>query len=94
MIESFRWLKTVYMKTLIRNGIILTMETPEASIVTGDLGIDGSTIAFIGSAPAVFVPDTVIDAAGSIVMPGLINAHTHIAMSLMRHYADDLPFWT
>lgn len=26
-------------------------------------------------------------------MPGLINAHTHIAMSLMRHYADDLPFW-
>ena len=29
-----------------------------------------------------------------LVVPGFINAHTHIAMTLFRGYADDLPFWT
>lgn len=33
----------------------------------------------------------VIDAGGKLLMPGLINLHNHVAMSLMRNYADDLP---
>jgi len=81
-------------KTIIRNGTILAMDSPEPAIVRGDIGIDGSTIAFVGSRPADFRADRDIDASGCVVMPGLVNAHTHIAMSLMRHYADDLPFWT
>ncbi|HQO65327.1 MAG TPA: amidohydrolase family protein, partial [Spirochaetales bacterium] len=81
------------MRTLIRNGTILTMEGPEPELVFGDLGLDGSRIAFIGSSPAGFSPERTIDAAGGVVMPGLVDAHTHIAMSLLRHYADDLPFW-
>jgi len=82
------------MKTLVKNGTILTMETTAPELVQGDIGIDGDTIAFVGEGPSGFSADREIDAAGCIVMPGLINAHTHIAMSLMRHYADDLPFWT
>jgi len=82
------------MKTLLKNGTILTMETAEPELIHGDIGIDGDSIAFIGEGPADFQADREIDAAGAIVMPGLVNAHTHIAMSLMRHYADDLPFWT
>ena len=35
--------------------------------------------------------DTVIDATDGIVMPGLINAHTHVAMTLMRGFAEDQP---
>lgn len=81
------------MKTLLRNGAILTMEGPSPELIFGDLGIEGSAIAFVGAKPDSFKPDRVMDASGSIVMPGLIDAHTHIAMSLMRHYADDLPFW-
>ena len=36
-------------------------------------------------------PHDVIDASGCIVIPGLINTHSHIAMSLLRGYAEDLP---
>ena len=81
------------MKTVLKNGTILTMETAEPELIYGDIGVDGDTIAFIGEQPDNFEADREIDAAGGIVMPGLVNAHTHIAMSLMRHYADDLPFW-
>lgn len=82
------------MKTILRNGTILTMEGLEPELLLGDIGIDGQDIAFIGQEPDGFNTDSEIDASGCIVMPGLVNAHTHLAMSLMRHYADDLPFWT
>ena len=36
--------------------------------------------------------DKMIDAKGCLVMPGLINAHTHLAMTLFRGYANDLPY--
>jgi len=38
-----------------------------------------------------FVADSVVDLGEHIVMPGLVNAHGHAAMSLLRGYADDLP---
>ncbi|QRN86645.1 amidohydrolase [Clostridia bacterium] len=78
------------MNILIKGGQILTMENEE--IQFGDIGIIDDTISFIGSDSS-FVADKVIDANDCIVMPGLINAHTHSAMTLLRNYADDLPFW-
>jgi 5-methylthioadenosine/S-adenosylhomocysteine deaminase len=36
--------------------------------------------------------DKIIDAKGCLVMPGLVNAHTHLAMTLFRGYASDLPY--
>ncbi len=78
------------MNILIKGGQILTMENEE--IQFGDIGIIDDTISFIGSDSS-FVADKVIDANECIVMPGLINAHTHSAMTLLRNYADDLPFW-
>ena len=38
--------------------------------------------------------DDVLDAEGSLVIPGLVNAHTHVAMTLLRGYADDKPLDT
>ncbi len=79
------------MKTLLKNLKILGVDC--ASVVDGSIGIDGQKIAFVGELPASFEPDEVIDGKGKLAMPGLVNAHTHIAMSLMRGYADDLAFW-
>ena len=50
--------------------------------------IDGDRISAVGHVKA--RPDEVVDASGCIVMPGLINAHTHVALAGMRGAADDV----
>ncbi|MFA6783574.1 MAG: amidohydrolase [Sphaerochaeta sp.] len=65
--------------------------TAEGFSLRGDIGIDGKHIAFIGEKPAEFTPDTVIDASSYLVMPALVNAHTHLSMELMRNYKDNAP---
>ncbi len=42
--------------------------------------------------PAPFSPTKTIDGQGKLLLPGLINGHTHAYMTILRHYADDLPF--
>jgi len=81
------------MGLLIKNATILTMDSRNPEFIQGNLGIKGDKIVFIGDIPPEFKAATEIDANGKVVLPGLINSHSHIAMSLMRHYADDLPFW-
>ncbi len=90
---SLHLVQEVAVKILLKNGTILTMAGSEPEIIEGDLGIEDESIAYVGDTPGDFIPDKIIDASKKIIMPGLVNAHTHIAMSLMRHYADDLPFW-
>ncbi len=82
------------MKIKITGGRILTMTGTEQAEIVGDIGIEDDKIVYVGQAPGEFRPDRVIDARNMIVMPGLVNSHTHSAMSLLRHAADDLPFWT
>ena len=60
--------------------------------VRKDVYIEGSRIAGIGRAPEGFAADTAIDGSHRVLMPGLVNAHTHAYMSVFRNYADDLPF--
>lgn len=74
------------MKTALTNASILTMENPE--IIKGDIIINDSIIEEIGVKANNF--DREIDCTDCLVMPGLINCHTHIGMSLFRNYADDL----
>ena len=57
-----------------------------------DIGIDGTRILFAGDCPNDFTPDKTINGTGKFVIPGLVNAHTHAAMALLRNRADDLPF--
>ncbi|MZP31058.1 amidohydrolase family protein [Heliobacterium undosum] len=80
-------------RIVIKNARILTMATEAPQILEGDIGIEGSCIREIGRIDAKMVGDdavTVIDAAGKVVMPGLINCHNHAAMALFRGYSDDL----
>lgn len=73
--------------TLIKNAVLLPLTAPGEVIYGANVGIkDGKTV-FVGRDEAEAA--SVIDAAGRLVMPGLINAHAHTAMCVMRGYADD-----
>jgi 5-methylthioadenosine/S-adenosylhomocysteine deaminase len=77
---------------LITNGTILTMDAQNRVIENGTLGIQGDTISHIGKGDdKSFQANKNIDAKGGLILPGLINGHTHAAMSLFRGLADDLP---
>ncbi|MDO4793022.1 MAG: amidohydrolase family protein, partial [Filifactor alocis] len=81
------------MNILIKNTRVLTMEEPVCVIEDTNIGICGDRILFVGDIPEDFSADEVLDGKDKLVMPGLVNAHTHIGMSLFRNYAEDLAFW-
>ena len=73
----------------VADGRILT---PEMTIERADVLIDqqDGTIEAVGT--EIDTPEAErLDASGKLVMPGLVNAHTHVAMTLLRGYADDKP---
>ena len=80
---------------LIRNAVVLTMNPALDVHDPGFLAIKGDTIAAVGRDEnpdwAAARARQVLDARGGLVLPGLINAHTHAAMTLFRGLADDLP---
>lgn len=78
------------MKTLITDALIIPMDREGHSFV-GDIGLDGSTIDFIGERHSSFRPDRTIAAQGYIALPSLYNSHTHLSMGLMRNYKDNEP---
>jgi 5-methylthioadenosine/S-adenosylhomocysteine deaminase len=75
---------------VIKNGMVLTMDQNLTLHEKADIAISDSKIIDIS-------PNTkhkgkkVVDATGKLVMPGLINTHTHAAMTMMRGLADDMP---
>lgn len=78
---------------LIRNGQVLTLNPYQEMIADGAVAIRGDHITAVGELAAMDTQQArkVIDARGGIVMPGLVNTHTHAAMTLFRGLADDLP---
>jgi 5-methylthioadenosine/S-adenosylhomocysteine deaminase len=75
---------------LIKGGLVLTLDPAMKIYDKADVEISGSKISAItphSNQPA----DKIIDAVGKLVMPGLINCHTHAAMVMMRGLADDMP---
>jgi len=77
---------------LIHNGIILTIDEHQTVIPDGLLCISGDTINYIGKNNKESInAEREMDAEGGIILPGLVNSHTHAAMTLFRGLADDLP---
>lgn len=79
---------------LVFGGTILTMEPGTAPIVNGALAIADGRIAAVGPAEELVEQaptGEVLDAAGCLIIPGLVNTHSHLAMTLLRGLADDLP---
>ncbi len=76
-------------RTLIRNGVIVTMNK-KRQVINGDLRIRDNLIAAIAPGLSPEGGETVVDVRGSFVIPGLIQAHTHLTQTLFRGWADDL----
>ncbi|MCU0590867.1 MAG: amidohydrolase [Desulfobacterales bacterium] len=78
---------------LIRNGLVLTMDRDQTVIPGGAVAIRDDHIVAVGGRNATGTRSArkIIDAEGGIIMPGLVNTHTHAAMTLFRGMADDVP---
>lgn len=75
------------LSVLVKGGLIVTQNW-KREVVKGDVLIEGDKISAVGHVKT--RPEEIVDATGCIVMPGLINCHTHVAMALMRSVADDV----
>lgn len=80
------------MKLLIKNAQILTMDADGSVLDNSCVGINGNKIDYVGkfSDKLTGKYDEVMDVHGKAVMPGFVNAHTHVSMTIFRNYADDL----
>ena len=79
---------------LIHNGTVITVNPAGDIIDNGWVGIRGSQLDAVSATDAnddLPQASKVIDANGGIIMPGLVNTHTHLPMALFRGMADDLP---
>ena len=77
-------------RTLIKNGIVLTLDPAIGDVSGGDVLVDGGKIVEVGRGLAAADAD-VIDATGMIVMPGFVDTHRHIWEGLLRNIGTDVP---
>ena len=79
--------------TLFTNAIVLTMDEKLTQYDPGAVAVKGDSIVAVGNEAELkkeYSAKEEIDCGGKILMPGLVNAHTHVPMTLVRGLADDL----
>jgi 5-methylthioadenosine/S-adenosylhomocysteine deaminase len=88
---------TVSFDLLVTNATIVTMDPERRVIEDGVIGVNSDAISFVGTAQELSSQTTkgrtakeTINAKGMLIIPGLINGHTHIPMVLMRGLIDDV----
>jgi len=80
-------------EVLLTNAIVLTMDLQLTQHEPGAVAVTGDSIVAVGPESELrqsYAPRQIIDCGGKVLMPGLINAHTHAPMTLLRGLADDL----
>ncbi len=78
---------------ILTGGVVLTMNEPMDLYPDGAVAIRGDSIVAVGPADTIrqqYTAEDVVQCAGQVIMPGLVNAHTHVPMTLLRGVADDL----
>jgi 5-methylthioadenosine/S-adenosylhomocysteine deaminase len=78
---------------VVHNGTVVTVDAAKRIIPNGAVAIDGADIVAVDTDEAIrkqFRGAETIDAGGQVIMPGLVNTHTHAPMVLLRGLADDL----
>jgi len=82
------------MKYVFKNAMVLSMNNTE-KLESCDVLVENDVISAIGSLNNEQINNArIIDASGKLLMPGLINAHCHVPMTLLRNYADDMNLQT
>ncbi len=79
--------------TLFTNAIVLTMDGKLNQYDPGAVAVKDDSIIAVGPESDItkeYTADEIIDCGGKVLMPGLVNAHTHVPMTLLRGLADDL----
>ncbi|MCL2083149.1 MAG: amidohydrolase [Oscillospiraceae bacterium] len=77
------------MDILFQNVTAVTMDDSCRVLKNAYIGVDGGKISYVGCHCPEGIPDRKISGNGKVLMPGLINSHTHVPMTLLRGYADD-----
>ena len=83
----------VQVDLIVYNAIVVTMDANSRVLPRGAVAIRGNSIVAVEAADviaATYIAKDTIDAGGQVVMPGLVNTHTHAPMVLYRGLADDL----
>ena len=77
----------------VKNVTILTMDGDKKVIKNGTVVFDESRILAVGTSELLqaYTAAEIIDGHDGILIPGMVNAHTHVAMSVFRGLADDVP---
>jgi len=78
---------------IVRGGTIVTMDASRRVIENGAVAVKNGRVVAVGSTAEIdrtYTAREIISAAGKVVVPGLINGHTHVPMTLFRGLADDL----
>ncbi len=78
---------------LLTNAIVLTMDEKLSQYEPGAVAVQGDGIVAVGAEAELkkeYPKAQVVDCGGKVLMPGLVNAHTHVPMTLLRGLADDL----
>ena len=78
------------MDTLISNVTVVTMNNKMDVLFGACIGIENGKISYLSKTAPKEQPSTIIDGTGMVAIPGLINAHTHLATAALRSYTDDL----
>lgn len=79
---------------LLLNGLVLTLDDEDRRFQPGGVAVRSSEIVAVGPSDVIkagYRAPKTLDVSGCVVMPGLVNSHTHAAMTLFRGLADDLP---
>ena len=82
------------MDTLFSHVSVVTMDARMSVWIDAFVGVTDDKISYLGKKPPEEKPGQIIDGTGMVMMPGLINCHTHLPMALLRGYADDLVLQT
>ena len=75
---------------LLTNALVLTMDRQFTVHRQGAVAIAADSLVAVGPEALTYRASETIDCSGRVVMPGLVNAHTHVPMTLLRGLADDL----
>lgn len=83
------------MRTLFSDVTVVTQDPSQPVLLHGYVAVEGTRILSVGTTAPLGPFQRTIPGAGRVLMPGLINAHTHLPMTLMRGYGGgcDLQTW-